>query len=357
MNRKRLGLSLLSAGLLAALALPVFAQDATPEATPEMTMALPPGAVAGGLNNPRNIAFDSNGNLYIAEAGAGGAVVLATTDQGNATAGFTSQVSVVDKTGKQSVWLPGLVSYSSPTGETLGLEAAYPVGSSVWLVFGGAAPGAPTPFYLDTVEEVDATSGRVKTYLDLWAYETANNPDGADLESDPAALAWGSDGTLYIIDAAGNDILSWTAADGLKTFLSWKDDPVPTGMAFASDGSFYVSFLGTGIAPGAGHVEHWSADGKTLIETFDKLNAVTSVAVGKDGGVYATELVTMGAQGPTPNSGDVIELSKDGNKPVATGLNAPYGLAQAPDGTWAVSVNATFAPPGTGMIMTIGGGS
>ncbi len=357
MKRKRLGFSLISAGLLAALALPVLAQDATPEATPEMTMAMPAGAIAGGLNNPRYINYDKDGSLFIAEAGAGGAVVLAHTPDGDATGGFSAQVSVVGADGKQSVWLPGLISLSSPTGETLGIEEAYPQGDSVWLVVSGGAPGAPPPFYSDAVEEVDKASGRIKTYIDVFAYEKANNPDGGDIDSDASAVAWGPDGTMYIVDAAGNDILSWTAAGGLKTFAAWKDDPVPTNMAFAADGSIYVSFLGTGIAPGAGRVEHWSADGKTLIETFDKLNAVTDVKVGKDGGVYAVELAQFGQQGPQPNSGDVIEVAKSGNTKVADGLNAPFGLAQASDGSWYVSINSTFAPPGSGAVVKVGGGS
>jgi len=406
-SRKGFTIGLMSLSLAAVLALPALAQNATPEATPEPTVAvtqettpevtpaatqestpevtlaptqvttqaptqaatqaatteatqnaLPPvpaNAIASGLSNPRNIAYDTDGSLYIAEAGAGGAVVVAHTDQGDATAGFSSQVSVVGADGSQSVWLPGLTSFSSPTGETLGLEAAYPQGDSVWLVFGGAAPGTPPPFYMDAVEEVDKASGRVKTYIDVYNYEKTNNPDGAEIDSDAAALAWGADGTLYIIDAAGNDILSWTASGGLKTFAAWKDDPVPTGMAFASDGSFYVSFLGTGIAPGAGKIEHWSADGKTLIETFSNLTAVTTVAVGKDGGVYAVELAQFGAQGPMPNSGSVVEVSKDGATTVEDGLNAPYGLAQAPDGSWAVTVNSTFAPPGSGAVVKVGG--
>ena len=355
MLRKGLAATLISLSLVPLLVLPVLAQDATPEATGEMTM---PNAVLSGLNNPRGISYDADGNLYVAEAGAGGDNVLMATPDGDIKAGFSSQINMLSKDDKQSIALPGLFSVATPSGETTGIAAVYAQGDSLWLALSGGGPAPnPQPLYGDAVIEVDKTNGRIKTYIDTFAYELANNPDGADVvDSNVNNLTWGPDGTLYIVDTGANDILSWTPTNGLKTFAVWKDDPVPTAMRFAPDGTFYVSFLGQGLAPGAGKVEHWSADGKTLMDTFGNLTTVTDIAIGKDGGVYAVELLTQfGAQGPVPMTGAVVEVSKDGANPVAENLPQPYALAQAPDGSWAVSVGSTFGPPGTGAVIKLGG--
>jgi sugar lactone lactonase YvrE len=205
--------------------------------------------------------------------------------------------------------------------------------------------------------EVDKATGRIKTYIDVSGYELVNNPDEADpLDTNPNNLTWDADGNLYIVDTGANTIYSWSQEDGLTPFLVWKDDPVPTAMRFASDGTIYVGFLGQGIAPGAGHIEHWSADGQTLIETFGGLNAVTDIALDADDNVYAVQLLQFGQQGPEPNSGSVVMVSADGTTTVADGLSFPYSLAQAPDGSWAVSVNSAFIPGPVGAVVKIGGG-
>jgi glucose/arabinose dehydrogenase len=354
MFRKGIAATLISLSVIPMLVLPALAQDATPEATGDMAM---PNALLSGLNNPRGIAYDADGNLYVAEAGAGGDVTLMSSPDGDVKAGFTSQITMLSADGKQSVALPGLFSVATGSGEVLGIAAVAADGDSLWLALAGGGPAPnPQPFYGDAVIEVDKTNGRIKNYIDTFAYELANNPDGADVvDSNVNNMAMGPDGTLYIVDTGANDILSWTPEDGLNTFVVWKDDPVPTSLRFADDGSFYVGFLGAGLAPGAGKVEHWSADGKTLIETFGGLTTVTDVAVGQDGSVYAVELLTQfGEQGPVPNTGAVVKVDASGATPVAENLPQPYSLAQAPEGSWAVSVGSTFGPPGTGAVIKIG---
>ena len=353
MFRKRIAASLMSLFLVPVLVLPALAQDATPEASGDMMM---PNTLVGGLNNPRGISYDADGNLLIAEAGMGGSEVLMSTPDGDISAGFSSQITMVDASGASSVALHGLFSVGTPSGEVTGVAAVYSEGDSLWLAVSGGGPAPnPQPFYGDGVVEVDS-NGRIVTFIDTFAYELANNPDGADVvDSNVNNLTWGPDGTLYIVDTGANAILSWTAEDGLSTFMVWKDDPVPTVMRFADDGSIYVGFLGQGLAPGAAKVEHWSADGQTLMDTFGGMTTITDIAIGQDGNIYAVELLTeFGAQGPVPNSGAVVMVTADGATPVAEHLPQPYALAQAPDGSWAVSVGSTFGPPGTGAVIKIG---
>ena len=53
--------------------------------------------VVSGLDNPRDLAFGPNGNLYVAEAGHGGkAACFSDPEIGSACVGFTSKISRVD---------------------------------------------------------------------------------------------------------------------------------------------------------------------------------------------------------------------------------------------------------------------
>ncbi|MCC6805538.1 MAG: ScyD/ScyE family protein [Anaerolineae bacterium] len=351
MSRRVIVLFVLCFAILTVLALPVFAQDAMPN------------AIASGLSNPRFVSYDADGNLWIAEAGNGGELVIPADPNApegapgstEASAGLSSQVSMVAADGTQSVAVPWLWSVATPS-EQLGAMAAYSTGDALWLVMSGGGPG-PQPYLGDYVLKLTNVNGfwRITDSIDLYANEAANNPDGADpLDSNVNSLAWDANGTLYIVDTGANTVYTWTEADGLSVWHSWTDDPVPTAIDFAEDGTAYVSFLGTGIAPGAGHIEHISADGSEVLETFGGLTAVTDVAVGQDGNVYAVEMLTIfGEQGPDMMSGAVVMVNADGATPVAEGLLLPYGLAQAADGSWAVSIG-TLAGPGNGAVIKLG---
>jgi hypothetical protein len=320
-----------------------MAQDAPPP---------PENAIAVGLSSPRGVSYDEDGNLLIDEPGSGGPItLLESPDFGTITTGFTGQVSMVSADGEQSVVIGGLVSTNSNEGGG-GLQQVYSVGDSYWLVFNGYGPGPMQPFYGDSVVEVDKASGKIVTWIDLGGYEVANDPDGMGPDSNTNDIGWDSEGTLYIVETGANTLYSWTPEDGLTVVQTW-ENTVPTSIEFAEDDSVYIGFLGTGIAPGAGHIEHWSADGE-LIETFEGLTGVTDIEIGQDGNIYAVQIFTVfGEQGPDPMSGNVVMVNADGITPVAEGLMFPYGLAQAPDGSWAVSIG-TVLPAGAGAVVKIG---
>jgi hypothetical protein len=312
--------------------------------------------IAEGLNYPRGIAFDEEGNLYIAEAGSGGEQILLEVEGSQITGGLTGQVSVVAPDGTKSVAVGNLLSVFVPfEGASLGVIRAIPAGESIWLVLSDAQN---MTVFSDAIVEVDLATTRVKNYIDLHLFERANNPvnlaDGTEeILSNPADLALGPDGKLYIIDTGANVLLSWTEDDGLQLVHAWTENPVPTSIEFAENGDIYVGFLGAGLAPGAGRIEHWSADGSELIETFSGLTNVTDILLDDAGNLYATQLITLGDQGPVPNSGSVVLVTADGFTPVVEGLNTPYGLAQDGDGNLLISTGSAFAEPGAGAIISV----
>jgi sugar lactone lactonase YvrE len=315
MNRKLLMVpsALLTLALMTG---PMLAQDtATPEAAEGVDqgavgiMPTPENAIVSGLNFPRGVAYDEAGNLWVAEAGAGGDLAVSVPDLGDIPVGASSQVTMVAADGTASHPLQFFTSAFTPEGGN-GLVRAVPAGDSIWLVLSDAL-GFYT--FADAVVEVDAATHRVRNYIDLYHYEAENNPDQTEeINSNPSDVAVGPDGTVYIVDTGANTLYTWSENDGLQVAHAWLDNPVPTSIDFADDGSFYIGFLGQGIAPGAGHIEHWSADGAELIETFEGLTAVTDTAIGEDGTVYAVQLAQLGEQGPVPNSGSLVAVSADG---------------------------------------------
>jgi hypothetical protein len=204
-------------------------------------------------------------------------------------------------------------------------------------------------FWMDSVVELNRETLAVKRIINLNDFEAENDPDGNGYDSNVADIAWGADGTMYIVDAGMNSLLSWTEADGLAVVQAWPDNPVPTSVEVADDGSLYVGFLGAGLAPGAGKIEHW-ANGE-LVHTYEGLNAVSDILWDGEN-LYAVQLVIFGEQGPGP--GSVVMVTEDAVTPVAEGLISPFGIAQGDDGSLYVTFGTVaFAPGMTGGVVKI----
>lgn len=323
------------------LAVPAFAQDEMP---PMEMPPLPEGVelVVGGLNGPRGIAVNADGMIFVAEVGAGGDEMMM-TPEGEMPFGMTSGVSAISPDGT----VTPAVAYLPSAGGTAGASGVA-TGEFGWVAVNGGAPNIP---FTAALLKVEHESGRIVEYVDLFSYEATNNPDGNEIDSNPVSVDIAADGTVYVTDSGANTVYTYTEADGLQPFHVWPDNPVPTDVALAEDGTVYVSFLSPGeMAPGTAMVQQLSADGE-VIATFEGLTALTGITVA-NGEVYAVSLtVGMGAEGPGP--GQVIHVSADGNEVVADGLMLPYGITTDNDGNLLVTTGAAFLPPGTGAVVRI----
>lgn len=343
MNRVRfVPVLLLLVLIVGAAVLPALAQDMPP---------LPGDVVVGDLGAPRGLAFDADGNLLVADAGSGGEIQMVMSGpEGESTVGMgmSGRIVSVAADGTVSDRIAGFPSYAMAM-ETLGLYRAIPNGDSLWVVYSGAGPATTGAFWQDSVVELDAATLAVRRIINLNAFEVANDPDGNGYDSNVADIAWDGNGTLYIVDAGGNDLLSWTEEGGLQVVAVWPDNPVPTSIAIAENGDLYIGFLGAGLAPGAGKIEHWS-NGE-LAHTYSGLNTITDILLDGDT-LYAVEMVLFTEQGPGP--GRVITVDENGATPVAEGLPAPFGIAQGPDGALYVSFGTVPLAPGmTGGVLKL----
>lgn len=342
-SRSSLKLFIIGLFMIGASMVPARAQDEMPP--------LPGELILGDLNAPRGLAFDADGNLLIAEAGAGGdaSFMMAGPDgEQPVTAGLSGRIISIAPDGTPSDRITGLPSYAFPM-ETGGVYRIIPHNNSLWLLFSGSGAGNTGAYWADSIVEYDADTLHVRTLINLNSFEATHDPDGNGYDTNVADIAWAADDTLYIVDAGGNDLLSWTEAGGLQLVHAWPDNPVPTSIEVAENGDLYIGFLGAGLAPGAGKIEHWS--GGELVETFSGLNTVTDILLDGDT-LYAVQLTIFTEQGPGP--GSVVTVSADGVTPVAEGLIAPFGISKGPDGALYVTFGTlAFAPGMTGGVVRI----
>lgn len=326
----------LVAGLLTVLAVPVLAQGGD--------------VIADGLDNPRGLFYDEAGNLYIAEAGSGGADAAKGPFDSDVMVGGSGRITMVGADGPVAM-VQALSSMDG--GNVYGTQDVAIRDGLVWIVQGEGAESVPFNMALIGL---DAESLRVRHFVDLYTLEAEENPDGDIVASQPTALAFGPDGAIYVANAGCNCIMRWDDMAGASIFASWsiEDNPVPTAVAFGPGGDLYVGFLsGFPFAEGGARIERWTLDGE-LVTTYDGLTTVTGLTVTDDGTIYAVEHGRFGDTGWVPESGRVVMVAEDGLTPVAEGLTQPYGIAAAPDGSLAVSVNSS-AGAGAGQVIRVGG--
>lgn len=344
-----------TAGAVMAAALlapsPALAKAPTP-ATPELAKA-PLTVVTTQLNNPRGLAFGSDGALYVAEAGKGGAGPCFAGPEGENCFGTTGSLARV-KDGVKTRVLTGLPSIAAPDGtNALGPSDVSFLGLGALTIGLGADPdernqmpaaGKRMAGVYAFVPGTITPSLTLKKVADIGAYEKSVNPDGGEVDTNPQSVAFGPGG-MAVSDAGGNALLGVSAEGAVKTLAVFPErcctaappflglppgtqmpfQAVPTGVAY-HQGAYYVTQL-TGFPFPANKANIYRVvPGKAPVVVASGLTNVIDIAIKDDGTIYALEIAHDTLLSPAP-SGRLLKI-RPGQSPLtlAAGLTFPGGL-------------------------------
>ena len=359
----------LLAALFLLLVIPTIAQEAPPP--PDLGSGM---VVIQGLNGPQGLHVDADGALWIVDSGVGGETAIDfinvnTFEPVEATFGETSQILRMASPNEELELVATLPSVAAGM-DFIGGARLTTAGDAVYATVGSwhisLGEDVSIENYTSVVSIVD---GEVQTFADLWAHELANNPDGTEnIESHPYGITVGSDGMLYVADAAANALIALDPETGGTTTIAvfegmpgvfpnpWRGgesitDPVPTGVVIDDEGAIYVSLLsGAPFIPGSSKVVQVATDG-TVSDYATGLTMLTDLQLAPDGNLYAVSFGMFTEEGPVPNAGSVIRILDDGTPEVVIdGLPFATALAIDENGNGYVAING-IAIPEAGMVV------
>jgi hypothetical protein len=326
--------------------------------------------VASGLDNPRGLAFDSEGHLFVAEAGHGGqeCVKGGPPPAQETCVGFTSGISRIDNGAAHRV-VDGYASEGGRDGTVaLGIDGTSILGDSqIFAVEGESQYRVPEGLSPDTTKKAkehlgrlfEFTPGHARTVADVggfdfkWSEEHKSLVEGETPQgkvsqfpdANPYAVLAEGD-RQWVVDAASNtlDEVSEHGSVRVVAFIPNPEknghpvsDAVPTCVAKGPDGALYVSQLtGGGNGPGAANVwrvEPWDGD---LSKWATGLTAVTGCGFDSDGDFYAVEFSTLGFESFAPETGALVRVPPHSTSPetVVSKLSFPNGFASRGDSVY-----------------------
>lgn len=342
--------------------------------------------MAAGLNNPRGVVAASNGIVYVAEAGMGGDGLCVDNPEGGQSCFGTSGAITMVKDGVQSHVLSGLPSLA----DDQGMSAAGP--ADVTIASSGAVSAviqsSGTPDDREQFGDAGMSFGHLiaingpndyTDIADLMTYEAENNPDGAQIDSDPYAILDLGDKWI-VADAGANDLLQVDANGTISTLAVFPSqmvdappflgmpagsqipaESVPTTVAVGPDGAYYVGEL-TGFPFPIGKARIWRVvpgEEPTVFATgFTNIIAIDFDA---NGNLYVLEIAkngllaaeSAGPDDPEATAGALIRVNPNGTQVelASAGLVIPAGLAIGEHGEIYVSNFGIFS--GAGQLVRI----
>ena len=287
-----------------------------------------------GLTNPRALALLPDGRLVVAEAGRG--------------LGDGRIVRVED--GRAVPLAEQLPSWPYTPREIVGPSGPVLVGDELrWLH--GLGPDDRHGAL------VALRGGRVET-LASFRLAAQSAPDGDTRISNPFDLLVEPDGTAYVSDASANVVWRVDPEGRVRGHVYWTalENPVPTGLARAPDGGYYVAlFSHEPHVVGSGRIVRFDAQGNKSV-AVEGLTAPIALALAPDGALIVLEFArgfTSGEPvGFAPCSGRLLRI-KDGRRDVLYDrLPYPTDVALAPDGGYYVTEVGAFGA-GDGRVVRL----
>ncbi|MGY1603504.1 ScyD/ScyE family protein [Geodermatophilus sp. SYSU D00815] len=278
----------------------------------------------------------------------------------------------------------GLDSTRLPDGSSIGPGGVAATGVPGVLLI---ATGEPTPDALRTdataLQErlLVSTGGTVRSWVDFGDLEEAQNPDGAQLDSNPNQVLVVDptpdgpprvDEYVLVADAGANTVWKVTPdfadlgdeelpAVTVTVFATFPTTPppaggaddgviefVPTSLAQDERGHVYVGGAGSLVAGGASVIEFEDrgAEQAAVVDRWDGFTGINGLAVDRDGEHLYVSQIGGPPEGTGTGAGSVVRVETDDDEYRAVEVPAPSGLAVDRDGDVYVSAYSTSPAAG-----------
>jgi sugar lactone lactonase YvrE len=309
---------------------------------------------ATGLNQPRGMAFDTAGNLYVAEAGTrdpanSGAIQPETNHSSRVLRVGTSRAvtTVVDQLPyTRYIW----------SGDVGATDVAL-LGGTLYLLTGEGydhrlsrsvlrvAPGEPPR---PVASLLDFTINTMPLEFQMSPGSVPLNPYGMAAAPDGSAL--------YVTDGASGRVLRVTLDGKISLFAELPGMPPLAGLAFGPDGRLYFAMFSTlPHAPGSGEI--WSADSSgQLAIAAAGLTMPIDVGFGPAGTLYVLEFGDgrLPGQPYAPGGGRLLRVERSGSQTVVLDrLDRPTAMVFSDAGDLYIAASGAFSEPGQGTILRI----
>ena len=325
---------------------------------------------ATGLISPRGLKFGPGGDLYVAEAGPGGAnSSVGQCEQvpfpvgpytGSTTGG---RISKIDRSGNRTTVTDQLPSSSANEiigGDKEGVSDVEFIGNHLYALIagGGCSHGVPSVPNGIVKVNADGTWSMVANLSEWLMAHPVKNPEEDDFEPDgtPYSIINVHD-DFYVVEPNHGDFLKVTKDGSISRVAdisATQGHVVPTAVAYRQ-GNFVIGNLHPfPVVPGSSSLYRITPDGQVSV-ALTGFTTILGVTFDQSGRLYVLENSTVPGMGPTPGTGDIIRIDLSGKREtIVSNLSLPTAMTFGPDHKLYVS-NKGFGPgsAGSGEILQI----